>query len=466
MATLLSADLSECEPRDAPRTLPHPTEIMPLSVAIIGAGPAGFYTADALLKQDAGHRIDMIERLPTPYGLIRFGVAPDHQTTKRVVRQFQRIALNEGVRYFGNVAVGRDVALDELRDIYDVVVLTLGAGNDRPLGVPGEDKAGVVGSAAFVGWYNAHPDLRNLDPDLNVEAAVVIGNGNVAIDVARVLVKTPAETAESDLADYAGRAIHGSPLVDVYCVGRRGPVDAKFTNVELREMGELRDAAVVVDPDQLPDDVGDLPEGRERRIREKNLASLQAFVSTAAGERSRRVHFVFYASPVEILGGDRVAGVRFERTRVEEGRAVGTGAFFDIPCGLVIAAVGYRSDPVPGAPFDERNATVPNDDGRVAPGLYAAGWIKRGPSGVIGTNRPDAVAVAARVAEDFPDGGAKPGRQAFDELLRARGVRVVSFDDWLALDAAEIALAVPPAPRRKFDSVEAMLAHLDDHASR
>ena len=434
---------------------------MSLSVAIIGAGPAGFYTADAFLKQDKGHRIDIVERLPTPYGLIRFGVAPDHQTTKRVVRQFQRIALSENVRYFGNVSVGRDVALDELRAMYDAVVLTVGAGSDKPLGVAGDDKRGVLGSAAFVGWYNAHPDFRALDPDLNVEAAVVIGNGNVAIDVVRLLVKTPDETAASDLADYAARAIHDSRLADVYLVGRRGPVDAKFTNVELREMGELRDAALVVDAQQLPDDVGDLPQGRERRIKEKNLASLRDFASMSGAWKSRRAHFLFYASPVEILGGDRVEGVRFERTRVEDGRAVGTGDFFDIPCGLVIAAVGYRSDPVAGAPFDVRSATVPNDDGRVAPGLYAAGWIKRGPIGVIGTNRPDAVAVAARVAEDFPQGGAKPGRGAFESMLVTRGVRVVSFDDWLALDAAEVAGAVAPAPRRKFDSIEAMLAHLD-----
>jgi ferredoxin--NADP+ reductase len=434
---------------------------MSLSVAIVGAGPAGFYTADALLKQDEGHRIDIVERLPTPYGLIRFGVAPDHQTTKRVVRQFQRIALNENVSYFGNVAVGRDVDLDELRGLYDAVVLTVGAGNDRPLGVAGEDKRGVVGSAAFVGWYNAHPDFRDLEPGLNSETVVVIGNGNVAIDVARVLVKTPAEAAASDLTEYAARAIHGSPLTDVYVVGRRGPVDAKFTNVELREMGELEDTAVVVDARQLPDDVGDLPEGRERRIKEKNLASLKSFAAMAGGGKTRRVHFVFYASPVEILGPGRVEAVRFERTRVEDGHAIGTGEFFEIPCGLVVASVGYRSDPLPGAPFDDRSATVPNDDGRVAPGLYAAGWIKRGPSGVIGTNRPDAAAVAAHIAEDFPNESAKSGRDGLAALLKTRGVRVVSFDDWLALDEAEVAAASAPAPRRKFDSVEGMLAHLD-----
>lgn len=438
---------------------------MSLSVAIVGAGPAGFYTAAALLKEGEGHRIDILERLPTPYGLIRFGVAPDHQTTKRVVRQFHRIALDERVSYFGNVTVGRDVQLEELRDLYDVVVLTVGAGNDRPLGVPGGDKGGVIGSAAFVGWYNAHPDWRALDPDLDGDAAVVIGNGNVAIDVARILVKTAAETAESDLVDYAARAINGSPIRDVYIVGRRGPVEAKFTNVELREMGALKDAAVIVDEAQLPGDVGNLPEGRERRIKEKNLASLQAFAAIEGGEKTRRVHFVFYASPVEIKGGDRVEAVRFERTRVEDGRALGTGDFFEIPCGLVVAAVGYRSDPVPGAPFDAATATVPNDDGRVAPGLYAAGWIRRGPSGVIGTNRPDAVAVAARVAEDFPNGGGKSGRTAFESLLKTRNVRVVSFDDWLALDEAEVAGAVSPAPRRKFVSVEAMLAHLDKSAA-
>ena len=272
------------------------------SVAIIGSGPGGFYTADALLGSEADCRIDIIERLPTPFGLIRGGVAPDHQSTKGVWKRFERSAMNERVRYYGNIELGRDVSIDELREIYDAVVLAVGAALDRPIGIPGEDKLGVHGAAAFVGWYNAHPDFRNLDPDLNTPAVAVIGNGNVAIDVARVLVKTPAEMTTSDLPDYAAQAIQNASISDVYMFGRRGPIEAKFTNVELREMGRLENCAPVVDPSQLPDAVtGDMSD-RDRRVREKNLASLKEFSTMAAAAKEKRVHFAFYAKPI---GGAR-----------------------------------------------------------------------------------------------------------------------------------------------------------------
>lgn len=433
---------------------------MSVSVAIVGTGPAGFYTAEALLRKGLDCTIDLIDRLPTPYGLIRFGVAPDHQTTKKVTRNFEKTALNERCRFFGNVTLGRDVTLDELRGMYDAVVLAVGADNDRRLGIPGEDKRGVLGSATFVGWYNAHPDLRDLVPVLDTPAAVVIGNGNVAIDVARVLVKTAAEMAESDLPEFAARAIQASPIRDVYLVGRRGPVEAKFTNVELREMGHLDVAQAVVDAKDLPDVVGDVEDDRDRRLKEKNLATLREFAAQPAGGKTRRVHFLFYASPVEILGGERVEGVRFERTKLDGDRVVGTGQTFDIACGLVIPAIGYRSLPVDGAPFDSRKDIVVNDEGRVAPGLYAVGWLRRGPSGVIATNRPDGVAVAEHIAADFPT-GAKPGRMALEKHLAARGVRVVSFGDWQAIEQAEIAAAQAPAPRRKFERVTDMLALIE-----
>ena len=281
---------------------------MPLSVVIVGSGPAGFYAAEALLKSgEADVRVDILDRLPTPFGLIRAGVAPDHQTTKKVAKSFERTALRDEVRYYGNVDVGRDVRLPELREIYDAVVLAVGAPFDRPLGIPGENKAGVYGSAAFVGWYNGHPDFRDLEPDLNTGAVAVVGVGNVAIDVARVLVKTSDEMAASDIPDYAARAIRSAPITDVYMFGRRGPVEAKFTNVELREMGKLENCVPVVDAAQLPEDVGDI-EGRDRRIKERNLASLREFVQRSADEKPKRVHFQFYAAPVEVLGGETGRG--------------------------------------------------------------------------------------------------------------------------------------------------------------
>ncbi len=438
---------------------------MPVNVAVVGAGPAGFYTADALIKRDVDCQIDIIDRLPTPFGLIRGGVAPDHQSTKRVAKSYSRTAQDEKVRYFGNVEIGGAVSLDELRALYDAVVLSTGAARDRPLGIPGEDKRGVIGSAAFVGWYNGHPDFRDLDPPLDCKGVAVIGNGNVAIDIARVLVKNPAEMASSDLPEYAARAIQASPIADVTMFGRRGPVEAKFTNVELREMGKLEDAAPVVDPAQLPAEVvGDWSD-RDRRLRERNLATLREFTETASGGRKKRVHFAFYAAPVEILGGERVEALRLERTEVVDGRARGTGDFFEITCGLVLPAIGYRSEPVAGAPFDERAGLIPNQDGRVAAGLYAAGWVKRGPTGVIGTNKPDGESAADRILEDF-QAGEKPGREAFEKLLAHKGVRWVSFSDWRAIDAAEIAAAPEGAPRRKFVTVPDMLSVLDGRPGR
>ena len=437
---------------------------MTLKVAIVGSGPAGFYTADALLKADSACRIDIIDRLPTPYGLIRFGVAPDHEKTKNVMRGFARTASDERVNFYGDVDIGEALSLDELRGMYDAVVLAVGAAHDRKLGLPGEDKTGVVGSASFVNWYNAHPDFVDRTPDLDTSSVVIIGAGNVAIDVARVLVKTPAEMAATDLPDYAARPIHGAPISDVYMVARRGPVEAKFTNVELREMGHLEQCVPRVAAADLPDEVTGEMSPRDLRVREKNLETLRAFTEREADEKPKRVHFVFFASPVEILGDGRAEAVRFERTRVENGRAVGTGEHFEIACGLVVAAVGYLSLPVDGAPFDHRNGVVVNEEGRVGPGLYAAGWIKRGPTGVIGTNKVDGRDCAQQILEDLgADGGGKPGREALEALLRARGRRWIDLDDWQRIEAAEIDAAPEGAPRRKLCRREDFYAVLDEH---
>ena len=431
---------------------------MAIGVAIVGAGPAGFYAAEALFKAGLDVRVDIFERLPAPFGLVAFGVAPDNQTTKNVTRIFDRTALRPEVRYFGNIEVGRDVAIADLRACYDAVILSTGAPSDRRLGIPGEDKYGVIGSAAFVGWYNGHPDFTDLDPDLDTCAVTVIGNGNVALDVVRVLVKTPDEMAETDLADHAARAAHASPLTEVHICGRRGPIEANFTNVELREMGHLADCLTVVDPAQLPDDVGDLAE-RERRIKTKNMATLKALAGAEAAGQRKRARFHFFSAPLEILGEERVTGVRLERTQLVDGRAVGTGVFFELDCGLVVSAIGTLSPVLDDVPFDERRGMVVNEDGRVGEGLYAAGWVKRGSTGVISTNRKDAAVVVEHVAADFA-AGVKPGREAMEHLFAERGLKPVSYAQWQKIDRAQVAAANPGAPRRKFVSVAEMLAVL------
>lgn len=414
------------------------------------------------MSADCDIQIDIIERLPTPYGLIRGGVAPDHQTTKRVAKKYEKTALEEGVRFFGNVEVNKDVSLAELRGIYDAVVLAVGAPGDNKLTIPGAGMEGVHGSAAFVGWYNGHPDFRDLEPDIDVDAAVVIGNGNVAIDVGRVLVQSRRGMAHADIAAHAMDAIEASGVSDVYIAGRRGPLDAKFTNVELRELGELDNAVALSKPEQLPDTVPESMDGREARLAQRNLDRLKDYARNDPVSKPKRLHFEFFASPVEILGTDRVEGVRFERTEVKDGRAVGAGTFFDIPCGLVVPAIGYRSEPIDGAPFDEKRGIIPNDNGRVDEGLYVVGWIKRGPTGVISSNRPDGVTVAEYICKDFKAGGGKPGRTALTPLLKERDVRVVSFDDWRKIDEAEQARAGGPhQPREKFVTVRDMLGVLD-----
>lgn len=431
---------------------------MAISIAIIGAGPAGFYAAEALLDLISDVRIDIIERLPTPFGLIRAGVAPDHQTTKKVAKRFQETALRETIHYYGNIEVGRDVSIAELREMYDAVILAVGSPSDRSLGIPGEDKKGVYGSTEFVGWYNGHPDFRDLAPDLNTSTAVVVGNGNVALDVARVLVKSKAEMAASDLPDYASASIHHSPISDVYILGRRGPAEAKFTNVELREMGRLEECALLVESALEPLSSKDLSD-RDRRLIEKNLATFWEFIDRKA-DKPKRVHFKFRIAPVEIIGDERVEGIRAERTRLEKGRAVGTGEFSLIPCGLIVVAIGYRGLPFEGVPFDPNRGLIPNDDGRIAKGVYAVGWAKRGPTGIIASNRPDGINCAEQIRKDIRK-GTKPGRDWLRRTLSERGVRAVTFDDWLEIDAAEIASAVRPAPRRKFTTFGEMLAVID-----
>jgi ferredoxin--NADP+ reductase len=435
---------------------------MPISVAIVGSGPSGFYTAEALAKADADVEVDIIERLPAPHGLIRYGVAPDHQTTKNVSRAFDKTASRPEVQYFGNIDIGRDLSLQELRDTYDAVVLAVGSPYDRKLGIPGEDKAGVIGSAEFVGWYNGHPDFCDINPYLDTENVVVVGNGNVAIDCARVLCKTREELAPSDMSNHIVDVIQAAPIKDVYMVGRRGPIEAKFTNVELREMGELTACAPVIDGSILPDTVPDDMEmsDRDRRLKDRNLGTLKSFVDQEQGAREKRVHFEFFAAPVEIMGGERAEAIRFERTEVKDGRAVGTGTYFEIDTGLVIPAIGYLGQPFGDLPFRDDWGIIPNEDSVVGDGVYVVGWIGRGPTGTIGTNRPDGQAAARHILEDF-SAGEKPGRQGLLKLVGERDLRRVDYEQWLKIDAHEKANAREQAPREKVITVEDMLQLVD-----
>jgi len=430
------------------------------SVAIVGSGPGGIYAAQALLEKAPGCHIDIIDRLPTPFGLVRGGVAPDHQHTKRVDRKYAETMEQESVRLVGYLALGRDISLDALVGLYDAVVLAYGAPWDNRLGIPGEDKKGVYGSNAFVGWYNCHPDFRDLAPHLDIETAVVIGIGNVAIDVARVLSRTPTEMLTTDIGDYAIEAIDGSPLKDIHMFGRRGPVEAAFTNTELKELGALEAATTTVDatviPTELPVDMND----REKKVRTRILGTLKGLSDSKAGEKRRTIHIEFYAMPVEILGGDKVDGIRMERTKVEDGRCIGTGETFDVPCGMVVTCIGSRAEPIEGVPFNDRWGIAENVDGRVKPGVYAVGWLKRGASGTIGTNRLDSYDVADLIVADF-SGDPKPGDDGLDGFAREHNLRLTSYNDWMTLKKLEEGAVSDPTPRQKYSRVEDMLAALD-----
>lgn len=433
---------------------------MAMKVAIIGSGPGGFYAAAALLKQVDGCRVDILDRLPTPYGLVRAGVAPDHQSSKKIVKTFERSAMHENVRFLGNIEIGRDITLDELRELYDAVVLATGAPEDRKLGIDGENLVGVFGSAEFVAWYNAHPDKNDLAPDLGTHAAVVIGAGNVALDVARLLGKTQEEVRATDMAHYAADAISDSPINDVHIFARRGPLQAAFTHKEMSEFGHLENAVTLVDPDILPREDEELVEkGRGSQL--KNVQYMREYAKNKGDEKPVRIHMGFYAMPVEILGDDYVTGIRMERTKLEpDGSCVGIGEFFEVPCNLVVSCIGTWGNKLDDVPYDEKRRLFINQDGEIEAGLYASGWARRGPTGTIATNHPDGVAVAGRIATLTPD-DAKEGADGLDRLLAERGARPVSFEDWKVIEAAEIAAAEHGAPRRKFTDVAEMIRLLD-----
>ncbi|HEU5478008.1 MAG TPA: FAD-dependent oxidoreductase [Gaiellaceae bacterium] len=437
-----------------------------MRVAVVGSGPAGFYAAGALLSADPPAEVDMIERLPTPWGLVRLGVAPDHPKLKSVSRAFERIAEQPGFRFLGNVEVGRDLHHADLVRLYDAVIYAVGAQTDRRLGIPGEDLPGSWAATELVAWYNAHPDYQQLEFDLSVERAVVIGNGNVALDVARMLALTHDELAPTDATDASIAAIASSPLREIVVVGRRGPAQASFTTPELQEMGELAGADVVVDSVDL--------EGAEPKNTnsERNLAVLQEFAAREPQGKPRRVAFRFFHSPVAILGEERVEGIELVRNVLDENeRAVPTEERETVPCGLVFRSVGYHGVELPGVLFDARSGTIPNEGGRVEPGVYCAGWIKRGPTGVIGTNKKDATETVQLLLEDAAAGRLEPKPEAtgaaVDALLAERGVRVVEYDGWTSIDELERAAGEKGGrPRVKLCSWEDLLAAAERIASR
>ncbi len=444
----------------------------PLRVAIIGSGPSGFYAAEALLKTDLHVELDMFERLPTPFGLVRGGVAPDHLKIKKTARTFEKIAQHESFRFFGNVTIGRDLSVEELRQFHDAVLFACGAESDRRLNIPGEDLWGSHAATEFVGWYNGHPDYQDREFDLSQEAAVVIGQGNVAMDVSRILAKTVDELRETDITEKALDALAGSKVKEIYLVGRRGPVQAAFTPPEIKEMGALADCDAVVDPRDLVLNEASQTEldQPDHHHRTKNMAILQEFAAREPTGKSRRLNIRFHQSPVKLLGTDRVEAVVLEKNELVgppyNQKARGTGIREELPCGLVFRSVGYRGTPIEGAPFDESRGVFPNQDGRVTdaetiiPGLYAAGWIKRGPSGVIGTNKPDSQATVGSILEDLTHllPCPIPSTRRVRELLESRGVRFVTFEEWRRIDEAEIERGKAKGkPREKFTSVEEML---------
>ena len=446
----------------------------PLRAAVVGSGPAAFYAAGHILaSEDPRAQVDMIERLPTPWGLVRLGVAPDHPNIKAVSRAFEKIAKRPGFRFLGNVEVGRDVTLDELLRTYDAVVYAVGAQTDRRLEIPGEDLPGSWAATEFVAWYNGHPDFQHLCFDLSAERAVVVGNGNVALDVARMLALTRDELATTDTTDPAIEAIAGSGIREIVVLGRRGPVQASWTPPELAELGDLVGADVVVDPAELELDPASAVELEAATpLVRRNVDVLRDFASREPAGKPRTIHLRFRVSPVAILGEGRVEAVEIVRNRLEADtggrvRAVPADEREVIPAGVVFRSVGYHGVALPGAPFDVGSGTMPNAGGRVLDehgaaisGLYCAGWIKRGPTGVIGTNKKDATETVDLLLEDAR-AGLLPSATVLDidAVLAERGVQVVSYEGWEAIDAVERARGEEQGrPRVKLCTWDELLA--------
>ncbi len=450
----------------------------PLRVAVIGSGPAGFYAAESLLKRpNLTCSIDIFNRFPTPYGLVRDGVAPDHQSIKSVTRVFDKILENPQVRFFGNVTFGKDISHDEIKRYYDQIIYAVGAQTDRRMGIPGEDFLGSFPATAFVGWYNGHPDYRDLEFDLSCERVVVVGNGNVAMDVTRILAADPDELAKSDIADHALAALRKSKIREIMMLGRRGPAQSSFTNPELKEFGELAGVDVRVDPADLALDELSEQSLAENRVAAKNMETLREYALKTTFPAPRRIYMRFLYSPVEILGEDgKMTGVVIERNQlVPDGKgglkAIGNGVKDRIRAGMILRSVGYKGQPLADVPFNEANATIANVAGRVVDpatqepvaGEYVVGWIKRGPSGLIGNNKPDSIATADAMVEDISsvtpidDENRDPAK--ISTLLAERGVVIVNSNDWKKLNEYELNMGKQQGrPRVKVTRVDEMLS--------
>lgn len=452
-------------------------------IAIVGAGPAGFYAAEALMKSELPCEVDMYEQLPSPYGLVRYGVAPDHPLLKKPIQVYEKIAAEPAFRLLANVTVGRDIKVEELKELYDAVLYSFGAQSDRLMGIDGENLAGCHSATDFVGWYNGHPHFRHLQFDLSGRVAVIIGQGNVAADLVRMLLKEPDELAETDIAGHALEMLRSSNIQEVHVVGRRGPGQAKFGNKELREMGELGDVDIHVAADDLELNAATSEELAERAnfAALKNVEMFRGFANSAKKADSaentdnaktvarKQLHFHFLCSPAKVHGDNKVTGIDLTINRLvgDAGKqcAIDTGGVKHIPCDLIFTSIGYLGTALPGLPFDAQRGVVPNVAGRVSdrPACYVAGWIKRGPSGTIGSNRACALDTVASMLEDLALASAKGmDAEAPMAILKARGVKVVNFDDWSVIDRAEQAAGERVGkPREKFSSVDEMLTLLE-----
>jgi len=423
-----------------------------LRLAIVGAGPAGIYAADILLKHERAFEvsIDLFEQLPAPYGLVRYGVAPDHPRIKGIVNALREVLDSGDIRVFGNVRYGTDITLDDLKRHYHAVIFSTGAVRDAPLEMPGIDAHGSYGAADFVSWYDGHPDVPREWP-LEAQSVAVIGNGNVALDVARMLAKHPEDLLPTEVPENVYAGLQASPVTDVHVFGRRGPMQVKFTPLELRELGELRDVDMIVHEEDFDYD----PASRDAITSNKQLTVIDRIFtqwrSRETGSASRRLHLHFYARPVEVLTTDgAVSGFRYERTEPDgQGGVRGTGEFREVEVQALYRAVGYFGSPLDGIPFDERHGVIPNHEGQVLgddnnqlPGVYATGWIKRGPVGLIGHTKSDAMETIQHLVKDQSSWWtpAEPAEQAVTDLLDGRGVLYTNLDGWHRLDAHEVAL--------------------------
>ena len=447
------------------------SENKPLEVAIIGSGPSGYYAAQSLFGSEKKINITMFDRLPTPYGLVRGGVAPDHQKIKNVIRVYEKISISPGFQFIGNVLVGKDISIDDLRNNFHATIFACGAETDRKLGIPGEDLQGSHTATAFVGWYNGHPDYRDLSFDLSQEIAVVVGQGNVAADVSRILSKTADELKQTDIADHALQQLAESKIKEIHVIGRRGPVQAKFTPEELKEFGELEDCNPVVDSStlQLNEASQKELESPEGRTNVKNFEVFKDFANRDLTKKNRSCFFRFLEGPIELMGTERLEGILLAKNSLSgdpfKQRAEKTGETVEQKCGILFRSIGYNGIPIEGVPFDEKEGIFPNDKGRlldngsVVNGVYVTGWIKRGPSGIIGTNKPDSVETVNCLLEDIEKiDGEKPGNSGIMKILSEKQIRSVNYDGWKKIDEAEVKRGEPKGkPREKFTRIKEML---------